>query len=53
LSNCKEHDQFIELIKKKDRLGAAEILRDVHWSFLVQEKHIRRFYPNADGFDSL
>jgi DNA-binding GntR family transcriptional regulator len=52
LSNCKEHDQFIELIKKKDRLGAAEILRDVHWSFLVQEKHIRRFYPNADGFDS-
>ena len=53
LSNCKEHDQFIELIKKKDRLGAAEILRDVHWSFLVQEKHIRRFYPNAGGFDSL
>ena len=53
LSNCKEHDQFIELIKKKDRIGAAEILRDVHWSFLVQEKHIRRFYPNVDGFDSL
>jgi DNA-binding GntR family transcriptional regulator len=53
LNNCKEHDQFIELIKKKDRIGAAEILRDVHWSFLVQEKHIRRFYPNVDGFDSL
>ena len=53
LNNCKEHDQLIELIKKKDRLGAAELLRDVHWSFPVQEKYIRRFYPNADAFDPL
>lgn len=50
LNNCKEHDQFIELIKKKDRLGAAAIIRDVHWSFKVQEKYIRQFYPNANGF---
>ena len=53
LNNCKEHAQFIELIKNKDRLGAAEILRDVHWSFRVQEKYIRQFYPNANGFDLL
>lgn len=53
LNNCKEHDQFIELLKRKDRLGAAELLRDVHWSFPVQEKYIRQFYPNADGFNSL
>jgi DNA-binding GntR family transcriptional regulator len=51
LNNCKEHDQFIELIKKKDRRGAAIIMKDVHWSFKVQEKHIRQFYPNANGFD--
>lgn len=50
LNNCKEHDQFIELIKKKDRIGAAAIIRDVHWSFKVQEKYIRQFYPNANGF---
>ena len=53
LNNCKEHDQFIGLIKKKDRLGAAEFLRDVHWSFLVQEKYIRQFYTNAGGIDPL
>jgi DNA-binding GntR family transcriptional regulator len=51
LNNCKEHDQFIELIKKKDRRGAAIIMKDVHWSFKVQEKYIRQFYPNANGFD--
>ena len=50
-NNCREHEQFIKLIKKQDRSGAAEILRDVHWSFLVQEKYIRRFYPNAEEFD--
>ena len=51
LNNCKEHGQFIELIKKKDRLGAAAIIRDVHWSFKVQEKYIRQFYINANGRD--
>jgi DNA-binding GntR family transcriptional regulator len=50
LNNLKEHNQFIELIKKKDRLGAAAIIRDVHWSFKVQEKYVRQFYPNANGF---
>jgi DNA-binding GntR family transcriptional regulator len=49
LNNCKEHDQFIELIKKQDRIGAASIIRDVHWSFEVQEKFIRQFYQNANG----
>jgi hypothetical protein len=47
----KEHDQFIGLIKKKDRAGAAEFLRDVHWSFLLQEKYIRQFCTNAGGID--
>ncbi len=51
LNNCKEHDQFIELIEKKDRQSAAGIIRDVHWSFKVQEKYIRRFYPDANGVD--
>jgi DNA-binding GntR family transcriptional regulator len=50
LNNLKEHNQFIELIKKKDRLGAAAIIRDVHWSFKVQEKYIRQFYPTANEF---
>jgi DNA-binding GntR family transcriptional regulator len=50
LNNCEEHNQLVELIKKKDQLGAAAFIRDVHWSFKVQEKYIRQFYPNANGF---
>ena len=50
LNNCEEHNQLVELFKKKDRLGAAAFMRDVHWSFKVQEKYIRQFYPNANGF---
>jgi DNA-binding GntR family transcriptional regulator len=50
VNNLKEHNQFIELIKKKDRLGAAAIIRDAHWSFKVQEKYIRQFYPTANEF---
>jgi DNA-binding GntR family transcriptional regulator len=49
LNNCHEHDQFIDLIKQKDPQGAARIIRDVHWSYPVQEKFIRRFYKNANG----
>ena len=49
LNNCNEHTQFIELLKQKDRKGAATIIRDVHWSFAVQEEFIRRFYKNANG----
>ena len=52
-NNCMEHDQFIELIKKKDRIRASEFLRDVHWSFLVQEKFIRQFYTNSGESDPL
>jgi DNA-binding GntR family transcriptional regulator len=45
LNNCNEHQQFIELIEKDDCNGAASIMRDVHWSFSVQEKYIKQFYP--------
>lgn len=49
MNNCDEHHQFIDLVKKKDREGAARILRDVHWSYTVQEKYILQFYENANG----
>ena len=41
MNNCDEHHQFIELVKKKDREGAARIMRDVHWSYAVQEKNLQ------------
>ncbi len=49
MNNCDEHHQFIELVKKKDRMGAANLMRDVHWSYTVQEKYILQFYENANG----
>ncbi|MGA7874099.1 MAG: GntR family transcriptional regulator [Desulfoferrobacter sp.] len=44
LSNCDEHQKFIEYLDNGDPRGAANQMRDVHWSFDVQEKFIRRFY---------
>ncbi|MEW6263073.1 MAG: GntR family transcriptional regulator [Thermodesulfobacteriota bacterium] len=44
MTNCDEHDRFIELLTRGDRHVAARHMRDVHWSFRVQEKYIRRFY---------
>ena len=49
MNNCDEHHQFIERVKKKDREGAARIMRDVHWSYAVQEKYILQFYENVNG----
>lgn len=44
LRNCHEHQQFIDAVRQGDREGAAGVMRDVHWSFAVQEKYIRQFY---------
>jgi len=35
---------LIELLRKGDFNGAAEYIRDVHWSFQVQERFIRKYY---------
>ena len=44
LTNLEEHQQFIDCIRSGDREGASSVMRDIHWSFKVQEKQIRRFY---------
>ncbi len=44
LRNCWEHVQFIDAVKKGDRLEAARLVRDVHWSYSVQESFIRKFH---------
>ncbi len=35
-----EHAAFIDLLERGDASGAADYLRDVHWSFVVQEPFI-------------
>ncbi len=44
LRNTQEHDLFIDAIEEGGVAEAVRILRDVHWSFPVQEKFIRAFH---------
>jgi DNA-binding GntR family transcriptional regulator len=53
LASLEEHAAFARLVAEGDATGAADHLRDVHWSFPVQEPFIRRYYfagpPGGDG----
>lgn len=44
LRNCKEHEIFISYLENSDYTRAAKYLKDVHWSFEVQESYIREFH---------
>jgi DNA-binding GntR family transcriptional regulator len=41
-----EHQGIVQLIEEGKQREAADYIRDVHWSFNVQEKFIRRYYTN-------
>jgi DNA-binding GntR family transcriptional regulator len=44
LASLEEHGAFVRLVSDGDARGAADHLRDVHWSFPVQERFIHRYY---------
>jgi len=39
-----EHDRIVAALEQGDAREAARVVRDVHWSFAVQERFIRRYY---------
>lgn len=39
-----EHDAIVKWLEEGDATAAAEVVRDVHWNFDVQERFIRRYY---------
>ena len=47
LRSIQEHERFVELLAEGRSREAAEFVRDVHWSYDVQEPYIRRYYRNA------
>lgn len=49
LRNCDEHDQYIQCLKKGDPQGAAQVLKDAHWSYDVQEDFIKQFYAMSEN----
>lgn len=45
-----EHELIVEALQSGDVVEAARLVRDVHWSFAVQEKFIRNYYlPELEG----
>jgi DNA-binding GntR family transcriptional regulator len=42
-----EHADLVRLIKSRNRKEAAAHIRDVHWSYKVQEKFIAKYYTKA------
>ena len=42
-----EHAELVRLFKQRDKKEAAVFIRDVHWSFKVQEKYIAQYYTKA------
>lgn len=39
-----EHTEICSRLREGDFKGAAAYIRDVHWSFEVQERYIRAYY---------
>jgi len=44
-----EHRRLASLFRARSREGVASYLRDVHWSYAVQEPFIRRFYGEIEA----
>jgi DNA-binding GntR family transcriptional regulator len=44
-TSIKEHQQLVNLLAESKFLDAANFIRDVHWSFKVQKKFIKKYYP--------
>lgn len=42
-----EHQALIDLIRQGKKQEAAEFIRDIHWSFSVQEKFVNEYYAKA------
>ncbi|RLE10744.1 MAG: GntR family transcriptional regulator [Candidatus Aminicenantes bacterium] len=42
-----EHQQLVNLIDQGNKEAAVNFIRDVHWSYKVQEKFIKKYYKQA------
>lgn len=48
MRNSEEHSRFIRFLKDGSPREAARVMKDIHWSFDVQEDFIRAFYHIAE-----
>jgi DNA-binding GntR family transcriptional regulator len=47
IASIAEHRELLRLIRLGKKREAVRFIQEVHWSFPVQEKYIRRYYPQA------
>ncbi len=47
LSSIREHRELVKRIAQRRQKEAASYIRDVHWSFEVQERFIKDYYAHA------
>ncbi|MFA9453358.1 MAG: GntR family transcriptional regulator [Candidatus Aminicenantaceae bacterium] len=45
--SIQEHKELIRLIAERKYLEAANFIRDVHWSFAVQQKFVTKYYTES------
>ena len=48
-ASIKEHARLIQLLREGKKEEAARFMRDVHWSYEVQEKYIVKYYRQVDA----
>lgn len=46
--SIQEHKELIRLLAERKFLEAANFIRDVHWSFSVQQKFVKKYYQAGD-----
>src|SRR4030066_6763 len=44
LASIAEHIELLQLLKLRKAAEAAAYIRDIHWSYEVQERYINRYY---------
>jgi len=47
MHNCEEHAQFVGMVRAGVVEGAVSVMRDIHWSYSVQQEQIERFYKRV------
>lgn len=47
ISSIREHKELVKLIAQGKRKEAAAFIREVHWSYEVQERFIKEYYKHA------
>ncbi len=49
VTSIDEHGEIVKLIEEGKKEHASNYIRDVHWSYRVQEKFLKKYYKRAEA----